>query len=181
MKYYETITLKNGKEAILRNGTAQDGSAVYDVFTKTHGETDFLLSYPEENSFNEEEEAAFLEEKTNSTNEIEILALVEGRIVGTAGIGSIGKKVKVRHRAEFGISVLKEFWGLGIGGALTKACIKCAREAGYTQLELNAVSENNIALALYKKAGFVEFGRNPRGFNSKISGYQEVLYMRLEL
>lgn len=32
-----------------------------------------------------------------------------------------------------------------------------------------------------EKAGFTEFGRNPRGFRSRLSGYQELVYMRLEL
>ena len=80
-----------------------------------------------------------------------------------------------------GISILKEYWGLGLGKALTKACIQCAKEAGYTQLELNVVSENEAAVSLYKSFGFTEFGRNPRGFNSRISGYQELVYMLLEL
>ena len=94
---------------------------------------------------------------------------------------AVGKKVKVRHRAEFGISVLREYWGLGLGRALTKACIDCARAAGYAQLELNAVAENQRALALYRDMGFVEYGRNPKGFRSRTAGYQELVYMRLEL
>ena len=111
------------------------------------------------------------------------MVLVEpGRYcVGNAGITSLGTRYKVRHRAEFGISILKEFWGLGIGKALTNACISCAKEAGYEQLELEVVAENTSAVALYKKAGFVEFGRNPKGFKSRISGYQELVSMRLEL
>ena len=50
MKYDKKITLKNGKEALLRNGDASDGNAVYEVFNLTHAETDYLLSYPDENS-----------------------------------------------------------------------------------------------------------------------------------
>ena len=61
------------------------------------------------------------------------------------------------------------------------ACIQCARESGYAQLELNVVAENERAVSLYKSVGFEEFGRNPRGFNSRVSGYQELVYMRLEL
>jgi ribosomal protein S18 acetylase RimI-like enzyme len=64
---------------------------------------------------------------------------------------------------------------------LTKACIQCAKEAGYRQLELNVVAENERAISLYRSLGFVEFGRNPKGFNSRITGYQELIYMRLEL
>ena len=98
-----------------------------------------------------------------------------------AGIEPVGAKYKVRHRADFGISVLKDYWGLGLGRALAKACIRCAKDAGYVQLELNAVAENERALALYRDLGFVEYGRNPRGFNSRLSGYQELVYMLLEL
>ena len=87
----------------------------------------------------------------------------------------------MKHRAELGISILKEYWGLGLGKALMQACIQCAKEAGYVQLELNAVAENERAIALYKSLGFEEFGRNPRGFNSRTSGFQELVYMLLTL
>ena len=181
MKYYQTIILKNGTEALLRNGDGSDGEAVYEVFNLTHEETDYLLSYPDENSFDREQEARFLQEKSESPDEIEIVAVVDGKIAGTAGIEAVGRKDKVKHRADFGIGVLKEYWGLGLGKALAKACIRCAREAGYEQLELNVVAENERAVSLYRSLGFEEFGRNPKGFKSRISGFQEVIYMRLEL
>lgn len=182
MEYYKLITLKNGRECCLRSGTESDGAAVYDNFNLTHAETDFLLAYPDENSFTSEQESKFLNAKAESENEVLIVAVVDGAIVGTAGIDAVGGKYKVSHRAEFGISIAKNFWELGIGKALTAACIDCARAAGYTQLELSAVAENESALSLYKKAGFIEYGRNPRGFRSRVTGdYQELVYMRQEL
>ena len=181
MKYYQKIILKNGKEALIRSGEATDGLAVYENFNQTHAETDYLLSYPDENNFDPAQEAQFLEEKIKSPNEIQLLALLDGAVAGTAGIEAVGRKDKVKHRAEFGISVSKAYWGLGIGRALTNACIRCAKEAGYSQLELTAVADNERALALYRSLGFEEFGRNPKGFRSRVSGYQELVYMRLEL
>lgn len=181
MKYAKTITLKNGVKCCLRNAEESDGQAVLDNFNLTHGQTDYLLTYPDEHSFNVSWESLFLKVKSESENEAQIIAAVDGLVVGTAGISQVGEKYKVRHRAELGISVDKKFWGLGIGKALMNACIECAKAAGYLQLELNAVAENERALSMYKKAGFVEFGRNPKGFNSRISGFQEVVYMRLEL
>lgn len=181
MKYNKIINLKNGKEALLRNGEFADGEAVFVNFNETHAETDYLLSYPDENSFDAKQEAEFLKEKTESPNEIEIVAVVDGVVAGTAGIEAVGAKYKLKHRAELGIAILKGYWGLGIGKALMEACIECAKDAGYTQLELNVVAENERAVSLYKKMGFVEYGRNPRGFNSRVSGYQEVVYMLLEL
>ena len=181
MKYCQQIVLKNGKTVILRNGEESDGSAVLENFNLTHTETDYLLSYPDENSFDPEKESQLLKQKAESTNEVEIIAFVDGKVVGTAGIAAVGTKYKVRHRAEFGVGVRKEYWGLGIGGALLEACINCAKEAGYTQLELSVVAENDRAIALYQKAGFVEYGRNPCGFHSRINGFQEIVYMLLEL
>ena len=181
MEYNKTIQLKDGRTCVLRHGTARDGFAVYENFTLTHGQTDFLLSYPEENSMTAEQEAQFLQKKTESQREIELVAEIDGRIVGTAGIEQVGAKEKVRHRAEFGIGVDQAYWGLGIGRALMEACVACAKKAGYAQLELNAVADNKRALKLYESVGFVEFGRNPRGFRSRLTGWQELVYMRLEL
>lgn len=165
MKYSKKIVLKNNKECLLRNAVASDAQQVYDIFNLTHNQTDFLLSYSDENSFDIEQERLFLIDKENSVNEIEICAIVDGHIVGTAGIEAIGKKDKVKHRAEFGISIEKSFWGMGIGRALTMTCIECAKTAGYVQLELNVVSENYRAISLYKSIGFSEYGRNPKGFS----------------
>lgn len=181
MQYQKQITLKSGKTCILRNGTKEDAKAVYEIFQKTHEETDFLLSYPEETTMTVEGEGEFLQEKTNAPREVEILAIVDGQVVATAGIHALGSKYKVKHRADFGISVLQAYWNEGIGKALTESCIACAKEAGYTQLELDVVAENDRALALYRSLGFIEYGRNPKGFFSKLSGYQELVAMRLEL
>ena len=181
MKYYRKITLKDGRECCLRNGTENDGQSVYDNFNLTHEQTDFLLSYPDENSMNAEEEAKFLKEKTESENEIEVIAEIDGKVVGCAGIESVGKKFKVKHRTVLGISVDKNYWRLGIGRALIEACIECAKKAGYEQMELDVVGDNKAAIALYESVGFVEYGRNPKGFRSRFSGWQEIVLMRLEL
>ena len=180
MEYNSTVTLKDGRACTLRNGTASDGQALLDVFNLTHEQTDFLLTYPGEHSYTAQQEADFLKEKTDSADEIELLAELDGVIVGSAGIGCVGRREKTRHRAEFGISVDKAYWGLGIGRALTEACIECAKKAGYAQLELEVVAENRSAIGLYESVGFVEYGRNPKGFRSRLTGWQEVVLMRLE-
>ena len=127
MKYRQVVKLKNGKEALLRNGDAMDGQTVYDVFNLAHMESDYLLSYPEENSYTPEKEAEFLQLKTESDNEIEIVAVVDEKVIGVAGIEAVGTKYKVKHRAEFGISVLNDYCGLGLGEALLRACIDGCR------------------------------------------------------
>ena len=181
MQYDQTVITPKGLIVHIRNGVASDGSAVLENFDLTHAETDYLLSYPDENHFDAEQESRYLEKKATSPNEIELIAFVDGKVAGTAGIDAIGAQYKVAHRAEFGIGILKEYWGLGIGRALMEACIHCAKTAGYAQLELEVVAENARAISMYQTAGFVEYGRNPKGFRSRNAGYQELISMRLEL
>ena len=181
MKYYKKIQLKDGRTCVLRNGTADDAEAVLGCFIRTHTETDNLLSYPDEITFTAEQEAEFLQGHEDSPDAIEIVAVVDGELAGTAGFSPAGRCFKLKHRADMGISVIKKFWGIGIGMALTNACIECAKEAGYIQLELNVLADNYAAIELYKKVGFSEYGRNPKGFHSREGGFREIVYMRLEL
>ena len=181
MEYRETITAKDGRTCLIRHGTAADGEGVLRNFVLNHAQTDFLTTYPDEIPFTVEQEARYLQGKADSPDEAELVAEVEGSSVGQAGSRVLGRADKVKHRATFGISIDRDFWHLGIGRALTKACIQLAKQAGYLQLELEAVADNEKALALYESEGFVEYGRNPKGFISRLTGWQTLVYMRREL
>ena len=181
MRYVRAVELKCGLELLVRNAVASDARALRETVQRTHAETDYLLSYPDEQRVDDEQEARSLEETERSCNEVELVAVVDGRIVGSAGITAVGSRRKVAHRARFGISVLQEYWGMGIGRALMDVSVDCARQAGYAQLELEVVADNERAVSLYRRAGFEEYGRNPRGYRSASAGYQELVYMRLEL
>ena len=177
MQYCDTIRLKNGKTCILRNAKAEDGQAVLDNFILTHAETDWLSTYPEEINFTVEQEAQLMQRKADSDDAIELIAVADGRVVGIAGIDPIGRRIKARHRANFGISIEKAYWGLGIGDAMTKACIACAKQAGYTQLELGVYEDNVRARRLYEKNGFRVFGAIPRAFRLKDGSYHDEIIM----
>lgn len=181
MQYEKTILLRDGRRCLLRGGREGDGEAVLALFRLTHEQTDYLLSLPGETVRTAADEDAFLRERSESDRAIELLAEVDGKIVASAGVDGVGNRKKLLHRAEFGISVEKDYWRLGIGRALTEACIECALRAGYRQMELEVVADNAAAIALYRSVGFVEYGRNPLGFLSPASGFQEILLMRLDL
>ncbi|MBO4471700.1 MAG: GNAT family N-acetyltransferase [Clostridia bacterium] len=181
MKYYNEYRLKDGRTCIVRNGTEADAAGVLNNFNVTHGQTEFLTTYEDELTFTIEQERAYLKQKTESEREAELVAEVDGVIAGTAGVSLPRNAEKTRHRAGYGISIEKSWWGIGIGRALTESAIECARTAGYLQMELEVVADNARAIALYKKAGFAEYGRNPRGFRTRDGRWQENVLMRLEL
>lgn len=104
MQYEKEIILKDGAKCLLRGAGEADAAEVLRTFDLTHAETDYLLTYPEENSFAVQEEAEFLKARSESKNAIEIAAFVDGRIAGTAGFEPVGDQEKaspprrLRHR-----------------------------------------------------------------------------------
>lgn len=181
MEFRKEIILKDGRQCILSSAAPEDAAQLLDCFRRTHGETEYLSSYEDETALTEADERAFILRQNAAPCAAEICAFVDGRMVGTAGFEPLRTYDKMRHRAEFGISVLRAYWGLGIGYALTEACIECARKADLKQLELEVVSENTRAVALYEKCGFIPYGRNPRAFLTRSGKWQENLLMRLEI
>ena len=168
MTYHQIIQLKNGASCCLHSGTAADGQAALDNFILTHAETDNLLTYPEENTLTATQEGEYLQAKTESPNEVEILAIVDGKVAGTAGINAVGGCYKLRHRAEFGISLKKAWWGCGAASALAEAILAFARENGFEQLNLEVRGDNARAIRLYEKLGFRKLCTFPAFF--KIGG-----------
>ena len=68
-------------------------------------------------------------------------------------------------------------WHHTLNYCVAWSCIECAKKAGYVQAELNVVADNASAISLYNKVGFVEYGRNPKGFCSRTVGWQEIVLM----
>ncbi|NCC07968.1 MAG: GNAT family N-acetyltransferase [Clostridia bacterium] len=181
MKYYNEITLKDGKSCILRSPAYDDGAEILTHMILTSDETDNMLRYPDEIKMTADEEACYLQEIFESDDRIMICAVVDGKIVANGGFYPVLKLDKCRHRAEFGISVKREYWGKEIGSHILSAVIETARQAGYTQLELDVVTDNTRAVALYKKFGFTIFGTNDRAFRLRNGEYKGLHLMTLGL
>ena len=73
-------------------------------------------------------------------------------------------RVKVRHIGRvIGMMVDPSLRGTGIGGALLAACIAAVRSRdGIEMLTLSVTSDNEAAIRLYQRAGFVRYGRLDR-------------------
>lgn len=160
------IVLKNGKEAILRSPTASDSLQVIDYFKKASGETEYLIRYPEEITFTEEEEIEILNISRESDTQMMIACEFDGKIVGMCSI-VFNNKIKTKHRASMAIALLKNYWGLSIGSQMIGELIKEAKKRKVSQLELDYIEGNDRARALYEKMGFVEVGIKPNSIKLK--------------
>lgn len=86
-----------------------------------------------------------------------IVAERDGRILGMAGLHR--NKGRRHHSAALGISVDDNHRGEGIGKALLTALIDAADNwLGISRIELTVFTDNEAAIALYRKAGFEQEG-----------------------
>ena len=86
-----------------------------------------------------------------------LIALVNNKVLGTVSI-SWNNKRKLRHYAELGVTVLKEYWNHGIGTLLIQKILEIANECSITKINIEVTHNNNSAIHLYKKCGFCEEG-----------------------
>lgn len=172
MKYEpKEITLKNGQLCTLRNAIEDDAEEMIIYLKRTNAETTFMARYEDEITVTVDEEKAFLAASLGDPQRIMISALIGGSLVASAGFSAISAYERTRHRAEFGISILKEFWNLGLGSVIMSALLESAKAAGYEQLELEVVAENERAFALYKKFGFEVYGTRENTFKYRDGSY----------
>lgn len=176
-----SVILKNGQDCILKSPEPRDAEEVLGVLRKTSGETYFMARYEDEITLSFEEEKKYLENVLKSPKNMLIAAFVDGKIAASAGLNCVGSFERYRHRAEFGISVLKNYWHIGIGTAEIKGIVESAKKAGYEQLELGVVADNIRALNLYKKFGFKIFGTREKSFKYRDGTYAAEHLMLLDL
>ncbi|MBL8524102.1 MAG: GNAT family N-acetyltransferase [Betaproteobacteria bacterium] len=84
-----------------------------------------------------------------------LVAEIDGKVIGNAGLHAVGPSPRRRHAAHLGMSVHDDWQRRGAGAALMAALIDLADNwLQYTRLELTVYTDNDGAIALYKKFGF---------------------------
>lgn len=173
----KTITLKDGRCAILKSPSVEDAEKMLAYIKNASGETDFLARYPEDWSISVEQETAWINRMRSSSNTLGITCYIDGDIAGSCEIGfKIG--LKTSHRATVGIAILKDYWNLGIGSAMFEELIAAAKERGTEIMELELIRGNERAMGLYEKYGFHVVAEKPNTFKLKDGTYQSELYMQ---
>lgn len=173
-----TIRLKDGTSCLLRSPGPSDAAQMLDYLRLTSGETHYMIRYPEEVVMTEEAEARYLRNTLEHETSFMIAAFIDGMLAGNAGVNqTAGPFIKVRHRGDFGISIKQQFWGAGLGKALTLACLEEAGQAGYEQMELGVFSDNQRAIGLYQRCGYEIWGTVKRAYRLKDGSYRDELHM----
>ena len=84
-----------------------------------------------------------------------LVAVVEGEVVGELGL-TVSDAPRRRHVREIRMAVRDDRRGIGAGTALMEAALELAdRWIGLTRIELHVYTDNERAISLYMRFGFV--------------------------
>jgi len=164
---FETKT-KNGKTVSFRYPTINDVEILKNFINKISLEKTYITFQGEQQTL--EEETKWLESVLKNIKEnkcVNILAFIENKLVASSDITL--KSLVKKHVGVFGIIVDIDYRGEGIGKLLMELTISESVKniKGLKIIELEVFANNPIAFNLYKKMGFIEFGRLPKGIKHK--------------
>jgi len=158
------LKLKDGRVYAIEKMKVDDGVLMIDYLNSVASESDNLTFGSGDIEFTLEKQTVFL----SSVLAIELnyfaVAKIDGVIIGNINFRA-GVNPRIKHTGEFGISVLKQYWGNGVANELLSSLINWAGATGCIgKINLQVRVDNENAIKLYKKFGFEIEGLITRTF-----------------
>ena len=148
----QEFKLKNGMEVILRN--CEDADA--EMFFKFHA---LISSQTQHTLFveNHPPDVHKLKKAWSSTNEnlrdLRVAVFLKKEMIAMLGFQSEVHPWLI-HSGHFGMMVLQDFWGQGIGQKLIEIMFHHAHSVGVERIEAKVRVGNDRGIGLYQKMGF---------------------------
>ena len=141
----------------IREAVPDDAEKMILYLNQVGGESDNLLHGENEFHVPIEGVKRKLAMSKDAENSVVLIALENEQIIARAELLGYDA-ARIRHRAQFSISVKKEYWNQGIGTEMLKRIIEQAKKMKLRVIELEAISDNVRGIHLYHKMGFVDIG-----------------------
>ena len=169
------MKIKDGRELIIRKAETEDAIKLTEYMMAIPNESDFLTFGGNELNFTPEIEGKIINSMKDKDNSIMLLAVIDGEIAGNCTFRG-GERKRTRHTGEFGITVRKPYWGMGIGSLLMEALICWAEDTEIIRkINLRVRNDNKKAIKLYEKFGFEREGIIRRDFLINGRFYDSIL------
>ncbi|GGA30334.1 GNAT family N-acetyltransferase [Psychrobacillus lasiicapitis] len=138
---------------IIRPAMKKDAKELSEIRVQIDGETENLDREKGEAYIDTLSFEGLINADTEERNNLFLVAVMNDKIVGFSRCeGNLLKRFA--HKVEFGVCVLKDYWGYGIGTNLLKESIGWADSNKITKITLQVIETNVKAVNLYKKFGF---------------------------
>ncbi|URN93797.1 MAG: GNAT family N-acetyltransferase [Candidatus Pristimantibacillus lignocellulolyticus] len=142
-----------GLKYSIRSAVIEDAETLSKLRVQIDGETENMdrergEAYIDTSAFEE-----IIKTDTESLRNLFLVAVIDTQIVGYSRCEGTNLK-RLLHKVEFGVCVLKEYWGYRIGKNLLQESISWADSVNIKKMTLNVLETNNKAIELYKNHGF---------------------------
>ncbi|MGE6163086.1 GNAT family N-acetyltransferase [Aeromonas salmonicida] len=152
----------------VRHAEPTDAPALRDLYAMPHAQAGTLqLPYPA---------LGVWQQRLENSGVVALVAEVDGLLVGQISL-HMEPNPRRKHVAGIGMGVRDDWAGKGVGSALMAAALDLADNwLNLHRIELTVFVDNEAALALYRKFGFVEEGL-ARDYAFRQGRYVDVFYM----
>ncbi|WP_462410521.1 N-acetyltransferase family protein [Neobacillus sp. Marseille-QA0830] len=142
-----------GLTYIIRSAGKSDAESLSELRLQIDGETENMDREKGEAFIGQAEFEKMIENDTNHSRHLCLVAEVDGRLVGYSRCEGSDLK-RFSHKVEFGLGVLKDYWSYGIGRNLMQQSIAWADANSIKKIVLMVLETNLKAIELYKTLGF---------------------------
>ena len=179
MAEYKAIKFKSksGADIVIRSAEKADAAAVLALSTAVIGEDIYQLTSPAEFKMTIEAEEKWIQTHFENPNHLILVATLNDGIIGMLDFSN-GHRQRISHTGEFGMSVEKTMRDQGIGSLLVSAAIDwSSTNKTLEKIGLSVHSNNERAIALYKKMGFEIEGVRKRDLKYENGQYIDTIVM----
>jgi RimJ/RimL family protein N-acetyltransferase len=170
----EPRTAGDGRRWTLRPARPTDARGLSRLFAAVRAEGRWLVTPP--SAVSSPSEAFFIGEMIRSGDGLALVAEADGEVVGNVLV-SLERNAVSDHIGTLSICVADAWRDVGIGSALVGAAVDWARARGLGKLSLGVFPDNERAIAVYERAGFVREGLRRRQFRVQGNVFRDELLM----
>lgn len=159
-------------EIIVLEAQNSDSEAIFELLNNVCEESEFVTRDTASSQMSLEELCRYIDNQSDSSNEICLVAKLENKVIGILNISSVG------NVGDVFLAVLEKYRGYGIGQLLMDALIDWVEHTPVIKcLELTVQVKNEIAIYIYKKYGFVIEGIQKRAVKTRDGEFRDVYAM----
>ena len=175
-----SANLRDETQVTIREAVVQDAAGFIRCVKTYLAESDYMVMEADEFAPDMSQGREFIQNLTESENSLLLVAVHDDRIIANLDITG-GRRRRLRHTGLLGLGMLAEYRSKGLGTLLLQAGIRWAKANPMLEkLWLQILAGNKQAIALYKKLGFEEEGRQ-KNFVKTPEGYLDNLLMSYSL
>jgi RimJ/RimL family protein N-acetyltransferase len=167
-------TAADGRRYALRPARPTDARALAALFSAIRAEGRWLVTPP--SAINESSESFWIGETIRTATTLAFVAEADGEVVGNVLV-TVDHSTMSDHVGTLSICVEHGWRDVGIGTALIAAALQAARERGLRKVALGVFPDNERAIAVYERAGFVREGLRRRQYRGEGDTFRDELLM----